>query len=41
MSWLQSGNDVVNFFHVMGVSVSTEELKGHGSEYNLQPLRRN
>ena len=27
MSWLQSGHHVVNFFHSVGFSVSTEQLK--------------
>ena len=35
MSWLQSGHHVVNFFHLVGVSVSTKQLKGYGSEYYL------
>ena len=35
MSWLQSGHHVVNFFHMLGVSVSTKQLKRHGSEYYL------
>ena len=32
---------VVNFFHVVGVSVSTRQFIRYGSEYYLQPLRRN
>ena len=39
MSWLQSGHHVVNFFHLLGVSVSTKQLKGHGSEYYLIALK--
>ena len=35
MSWLQSGHHVVNFFHLMGVSVSVRQLTGYGSEYYL------
>ena len=30
-----------NFFHLVEVSVSTRQLTGYGSEYYLQPLRRN
>ena len=41
MSWLQSGHCVVKFFHLLGVSVSTTQLTGYGSEYYLKPLRRN
>ena len=41
MSWLCSGHHVVNFFHLVGVSVSTRELTEFDSEYYLQPLRRN
>ena len=35
MSWLQSDHHVVNFFHLMGVSVSVRQLTGYGSEYYL------
>ena len=35
MSRLPSGYHVVNFFHLVGVSVSTRQLTGHGSEYDL------
>ena len=35
------GQQTVNFSHPAGVSVSAKQLKGHGSEYYLQPLRRN
>ena len=35
MSWLQSGHHVVNFFHLVGVTVSTRQLTGYGSEYDL------
>ena len=35
MSWLQSGHHVLNFFHLVGVSVSTGQLTGYGSEYHL------
>ena len=38
---LQPGHHVVNFFHLVRVSVSTRQLTGYGSEYYLQPLRRN
>ena len=38
MSWLQSGHHVANFFHLIGVSVSTRQLRGNGSEYYLSPL---
>ena len=34
-SWLQSGHHVINFFHLVEVSVSTKWLKGYGSEYYL------
>ena len=30
-----SGQHTVNFFPVIGVSVSAEEFRGHGSEYYL------
>ena len=29
------GQQTVNFFHLVGVSVSAKQLKGHGSEYYL------
>ena len=29
MSWLQSGHRVVNFFHLVRVSVPAKQLKGH------------
>ena len=32
---LQLGHHVVNFFHLVGVSVSTRQLTGYGSEYYL------
>ena len=32
-----SGHYVVNFFHLVGVSVSIRQLTGDGSEYYLQP----
>ena len=35
MSWLQSGHDVVNFSHLFGVSVSTKQLTGYGSELSI------
>ena len=35
ISWLQSGHHVVNFFHLVGVSVSIRQLTGNGSEYYL------
>ena len=35
MSWLQSGHDVVNISHLMGVSVSANQLKEYGSECYL------
>ena len=41
MSRLQSGHHVVKSFHLMGVSVSTGQLTGYGSEYYLQPLAKN
>ena len=41
MSWLQPSHHVVNFFHLVGVSVSAKQLKGYGSEYYPQPLRGN
>ena len=31
------GQHTVNFFHLMGLSVSAKQLKGHGSEYYLSP----
>ena len=40
-SRLQPGHHVVNFFHLVGVSVSLRQLTGDGSEYYLWPLRRN
>ena len=33
------GQHTVNFFQLVGVSVSAKQLKGHGLEYYLQPLR--
>ena len=33
VSWLQSGHHVVNFFLLVGVSISAKQLKGYGSEY--------
>ena len=41
MSWLQSGPHVVDFFHLMRVSVSIRQLTRCRSEYYLQILRRN
>ena len=35
------GQHRVNFFHLVGVSVSVNQFKGHGSEYYTHPLRRN
>ena len=35
MSWLQSGHHVVNFFHLVDVSVSAKQLTGYDSEYYL------
>ena len=37
MSWRQYSHHIINFFHLMGVSV----FKGCGSDYYLQPLRKN
>ena len=37
---LQPGHHVVNFFHLVGISASIRQLTGYGSEYDLQPLRR-
>ena len=34
-SWLQSGHHVINFFHLVEVSVSIRQLTGYGSEYYL------
>ena len=34
------GKHKIDFFHPVGVSVSEKHLKRHGSEYDLQPLRR-
>ena len=31
MSWLQSGHHVDNFLHLVGVSLSTKQLRGYGS----------
>ena len=31
----------VNFFHLVGVSVSAKQLKGYGSRYYVEPLRGN
>ena len=39
MAWLQSGHHVVNFFYLLGISVSTKQLKGYGSEYYLIALK--
>ena len=33
-SWLQSAHHVVNFFHLVGLSISTRQLTGYGSEYS-------
>ena len=33
MSWIQSGHHVVNFFYLVGVSVSKRQLTGYESEY--------
>ena len=33
MLWLQSGHHIVNIFHLVGASISTNQLKGDGSEY--------
>ena len=33
------GQRMVNFFPLMGVSVSAKQLKGHGSECYLEPLK--
>ena len=35
MSWLRSGHNVVNFSHVVRVSVSIRQLTGYGSEYYI------
>ena len=35
MSWLQSGPQVVNFFHLIKVSVFLRQLTGYSSEYYL------
>ena len=35
MSWLQSGHNVVNFFHLVWVSVSIRQLTGYCSEYSI------
>ena len=35
------GQHRVNFFHLVGVSVSVKQFKGHGLEYYTRPLRRN
>ena len=35
MSWLPPGHHVVNFFHLVGLSVSIRQLTGYGSEYYL------
>ena len=35
MSWLQSDHQVINFFHLVGVSVYTRQLPGDGSKYYL------
>ena len=35
MLWLQSGHRVVNFFHLVGVSVTVRQPTGYGSEYYL------
>ena len=35
MSWLQSGHHVLNFFHLVGVSISTVQLKGYDLDYYL------
>ena len=32
------GKHTVNFFHLMGVSVSSKNLQGYGSEYYVWPL---
>ena len=34
-SWLQCGHHVVNFFHLVGVSVSVRQLTGYGPENYL------
>ena len=34
-SWLQCGHHVVNFFHLVGVSVSVRQLTGYGPEIYL------
>ena len=43
MSWLQSGwSSCSLLLHLVGVSVSIRrQLTGYGSEYYLEPLRRN
>ena len=33
MSWLQSGPNVGNFFHPVGVSVAIRQFTGDDSEY--------
>ena len=40
MSWVQVGHHVVNFFHLVGVSVSTRQLTGCGSECCLLALEQ-
>ena len=34
MSWLQCSHHGVNYFHLVGVSVSAKQLRGYGSEYS-------
>ena len=40
MSWLQSGHHVVNFSHLVGVSVSIKQFTDYGSEYYLIALEK-
>ena len=40
-SWLWSGHRVVTFLHLVGASVSMKQHTACGSEFYLQPLRRN
>lgn len=40
MSWVPSGHHLVNFFHLVGISISTRQLTGHGSEYCLLAIEK-
>ena len=35
------GQHRINFFHLLGVSVSVKQFKGHGSGCYTHPMRRN